>query len=165
MRLVIADTSPVNYLILIGHIELLPRLFERIVVPSSVQAELANLGGPLEVRNWIASPPTWLEIHSTSELGDVAMQGLESLDEGETAAIVLAEVLHADLLLIDERDGFRAAQKRGLRVTGTLGVLDLAAERGMIHFAEAIRELEQTNFRRPATLLNALLKKYSEHCP
>jgi len=61
VRLVIADTSPVNYLILIGHIELLPRLFERIVVPSSVQAELANLGGPLEVRNWIASPPTWLE--------------------------------------------------------------------------------------------------------
>jgi len=51
VRLVIADTSPVNYLILIGHIELLPRLFERIVVPSSVQAELANLGGPLEVRN------------------------------------------------------------------------------------------------------------------
>ena len=159
MRLVIADTSPVNYLILIGHIELLPRLFERVVVPSTVRAELGDPGGPPEVRDWIANPPAWLETYSTSELGNVVIEGL---DEGEAAAIVLAEFLHADLLLIDERDGFRVARKRGFQVTGTLGVLDIAAERGLVNFAEAIRGLEQTNFRRPIALLETLLKKHEE---
>ena len=82
------------------------------------------------------------------------------LDEGETAAIALAESLHAYMLLIDEREGFRVAQRKGLRVTGTLGLLDLAAGRGLIDFAEAIRKLERTSFRRPIGLLNVLLEKH-----
>ncbi len=72
--------------------------------------------------------------------------------------------MHADLLLLDERNGYRIATGRGLRVTGTLGVLDMAADKSLINFAEAIRALERTNFRRPAALLNALLKKHGEGC-
>jgi predicted nucleic acid-binding protein len=64
------------------------------------------------------------------------------------------------MLLIDERDGFRAAVKRGLRATGTLGLLDIAADRGLIDFTLAIKKLEQTMFRRPEALLEALLKKH-----
>lgn len=116
MRLVIADTGPVNYLILIGYIDLLPRLFERVALPVSVQAELSDDLAPLAVQRWIALPPTWLEIHDTAGLLLVS-----GLDDGETAAIALAESLRADMLLIDERNGFRAAIRRGLRVTGTLG--------------------------------------------
>ena len=63
--------------------------------------------------------------------------------------------MRADLLLIDERAGFRVAQGRGLRATGTLGVLDLAAERGLIDFAEAIRQLEPTGFRRRRRFLTS----------
>lgn len=157
MQLVIADTGPINYLIQIGHIELLPRMFERIALPSAVQAELSNPLAPLPVRRWIANPPIWLEIHATPDVGQMLVEGL---DEGETAAIALAEVLHADLLLIDERAGFRVAKRRGLRVTGTLGVLDLAAERGLLEFAAAIRELERTSFRLPAKLIDELLAKH-----
>ena len=54
------------------------------------------------------------------------------LDKGETAAIALAESLHADLLLMDECVGCRVARSRALRVTGTLGILDLAAEHGLL---------------------------------
>ena len=50
MRLVIADTGPVNYLILIGHIDLLPRMFERVVPPAAVQAELSNSLAPPAVQ-------------------------------------------------------------------------------------------------------------------
>ena len=46
MRLVIADTGPVNYLILIGHIDLLPRMFERMVLPAAVQTELSSSLAP-----------------------------------------------------------------------------------------------------------------------
>ena len=155
MRLVIADTGPINYLVQIGHIELLPRMFESVALPIAVQAELSNFLAPLPVRRWITSPPAWLEIHDTTGLPLVS-----GLDEGETAAIALAESLHADLLLIDERDGFRVAKRRGLRVTGTLGLLDLAAERDLVDFSEAIRRLALTSFRRPETVLKTLLAKH-----
>jgi predicted nucleic acid-binding protein len=155
VRLVIADTGPVNYLILIGYIDLLPRLFERVVLPVTVQAELASAFAPSLVRRWIAAPPVWLEV---AETPDVLLP--IGIHKGEAAAIALATMLRADLLLIDDRKGMQFARKQGLRVTGTLGLLDRAAERGLIDFAQAILKLEQTTFRRPETLLEALLKKH-----
>jgi len=154
VRLVIADTSPVNYLILIGYIDLLPRLFERMVLPAAVQTELSSTFAPPPVQQWIATPPAWLEIVKTPEVALAT-----GIHKGEAAAIALAAILHADLLLIDDRKGMRAARQQGLRVTGTLGLLDLAAERGLIDFAQAIMDLEQTTFRRPEVLLETLLKK------
>ena len=57
MWLVIADTGPVNYLILIGHIELLPALFEKVTLPAAVQSELASplpygIGRPILRPGW-----------------------------------------------------------------------------------------------------------------
>lgn len=66
-------------------------------------------------------------------------------------------------MLIDDRRGAIAAERQGLRVTGTLGVLDIAAEKGLIDFAEAIQRLEVTSFLRPVSLMNALLGKYKRH--
>jgi predicted nucleic acid-binding protein len=158
VRLVIADTGPVNYLILIGCIQLLPRLFEKVMLPGAVCRELSNPGAPQEVRNWIAKPPCWLEIREPDPIGLAAVSGL---DEGESAAIALASVLNADLLLIDDREGVQAARAIGLEVTGTLGVLDIAADRGLVDFSQVVRQLERTNFRRPRALLDALPKKHA----
>ena len=91
MRLVIADTSPINCLVQIGHIELLPRIFERVALPRAVRAELSSAFAPAAVLHWIANPPSWLEIHDTTGLPRVS-----GLDEGETEAIALAESLRAD---------------------------------------------------------------------
>ena len=132
-------------------------MFEKIALPVAVQRELSDPLAPAPVQRWIATPPSWLEIHAAAGLPQVS-----GLDEGETAAIALAEFLHADLLLIDERDGFRVALRKGLRATGTLGLLDMAAARGLIDFAQAIANLEQTTFRRPRALLESLLKKHEK---
>jgi len=70
--------------------------------------------------------------------------------------------MRADLLLIDDRGGVRAAKQQGLRVAGTPGLLDLAAERGLVDFAAAIRKLEGTSFRRPEALPRALLDKHQK---
>ena len=156
MRLVIADTGPVNYLILISYIDLLPQMFEKVVLPAAVQTELSNPLAPPAVQRWIANPPAWLEIAKTP-----AITLSTGIHKGEAAAIALAAAMHADLLLIDDRRGIRAAKQQGLRVTGTLGLLDLAAERGLIDFADAIRKLESTSFRRPEMLLQALLNKHT----
>ena len=83
---------------------------------------------------------------------------LEELDEAEANAIALAAFLKADLLLMDERAGTCVALAKGIRVIWTLGVLDLAADRGLLNFAQAIQKLERTNFWRPIKILKALVK-------
>jgi len=69
-----------------------------------------------------------------------------SSDEGERAVIALALTVKADLVLMDDRDGVDVARRRGLAVTGTLGVLDLAARRGLIDLAAAFERLKATTF-------------------
>jgi predicted nucleic acid-binding protein len=86
---------------------------------------------------------------------------VEGLDEGETAAIALATSLRADLLLMDDRKGVIVARAKGLRVTGTLGVLDIAAQRGLVDFAQVISRLRRTTFRIPEALLDSLLRKHA----
>src|SRR3954466_4079549 len=110
MRLVIADTGPVNYLILIGYIDLLPQMFERVVLPTAVQTELSTPLAPPAVQRWIANPPTWLEIAQTP-----AVTLSTGIHKGEAAAIALAVAMQADLLLIDDRRGIRVAKQQGLR--------------------------------------------------
>jgi predicted nucleic acid-binding protein len=155
VRLVIADTGPLNYLILIEHIDLLPRLFQKVVLPTAVQDELMDIDAPPEVRSWIARPPAWLEIVAAP-----GAMGPVILGAGETAVIALAESLHADLLLIDERKGVKIARNKGFRVTGTLGLLEVAAQAGLVDFVEAAERLRRTTFRSPDALLETMLKKY-----
>jgi len=84
---------------------------------------------------------------------------LLALDLGERAAIILAESMRADLLLIDDRVGAAVAQRQGLVVTGTLGVLDLASRAGLLHLRDAFARLQKTNFRYPPSLLEKLLEE------
>src|SRR5947209_5744739 len=101
-RLIVADTGPVNYLVLIGYVEILPQLFDNVFMPAAVRNELTDEETPSVVREWITMPPDWLQVRSvlTSDDGDVDLQ---RLDEGEKAAITLAVFLGADLVLMDER--------------------------------------------------------------
>ncbi|MCX6612589.1 MAG: DUF3368 domain-containing protein [Acidobacteria bacterium] len=159
MRIVVADTGPLNYLVLIGQVHLLPALFEKVIVPTVVYQELTSPRAPLPVRLWLNSNPLWLELHNeTLEAEPLIL----TLDAGEAQAIQLAILLQADLLLIDDRKGVKLAQAKGLRVTGTLGLLDLAADRNLVDFEEAIQQLELTNFRRPLDVLDLLLTKHKK---
>jgi predicted nucleic acid-binding protein len=62
VQLVIADTSPINYPLLIGHIDVLPAVFQEIVLPGTVRNELSHPKAPRVVRDWIANPPAWVKI-------------------------------------------------------------------------------------------------------
>ena len=142
--IVVSDTSPLCYLVVLGESELLATLFQRVAAPRVVIDELLAEATPEVARKWAAHPPAWLEIHSETP----AFAGnLSPLDAGECAAIQLAERLGADVLLIDEGDGRKIAQNRGLAVTGLLGVLARAAREGLIVFDPVIERLRATNFR------------------
>ena len=156
MRLVIADTGPINYLVLIERIDLLPALFQKVILPSAVQRELDDRDTPSSVRDWIAHPPSWVEVRETP--GRYADdESLRGLDDGEQAAIALAATLKADLLLMDDREGVIVARSKGLAVTGTLGVLGLAARRGLVDLADSFARLKRTNFRYRQQIMDALI--------
>jgi predicted nucleic acid-binding protein len=147
LKVVISDTSPINYLVLIGKQDILPSLFERIMIPHAVYRELNAEASPPEIREWIAVAPDWLEIRPPTK---PPVRILSQLGEGESAAIQLAEELKADLLVMDERAGREEALKRGLPVIGTLGILERASERGLLDFAITFTEMKARNFFRLA---------------
>ncbi len=149
--IVVADTAPLNYLIQIDQVQVLPKLYGRVVVPGAVIEELGHPSAPSSVRVWMAKPPEWLEIQKVRHLK--TDPALKALDEGEREAILLALELHAHLLLIDERAGRQAAIRCSLRVAGTLAVLEQAAERGLLDFSKALQRLQKTNFRISADIL------------
>jgi len=64
--LVIADASPLHYLILLESSDILPALFGRIVIPRAVAVELQHRHAPAVVRVWMAAPPMWLDIQDVS---------------------------------------------------------------------------------------------------
>ena len=116
--IVVADSGPLHYLILLEHTELLRRFYGQVVVPEPVASELSAAGAPAVVREWITKPPTWVDVRAVTP--DAVSMITDDLDLGERAAIALAETMHADLLLIDEAAGRAEAKRRQLRVTGTL---------------------------------------------
>jgi predicted nucleic acid-binding protein len=160
MRLVVADTGPLNYLVLIDAIELLPKLFEKVLAPEVVRAELLNQDAPAVVRAWAAQPPGWLDVRLvSSSIDDPAWR---ALDIGEREALALARTLGADLVLMDDRAGVAVARQLGLAATGTLGVLDLGARRGLIDLADAFTRLKATSFRYRPQIMDALLAQHAK---
>jgi predicted nucleic acid-binding protein len=164
MRLVVADTGPLNYLVLIGDIELLPKLFGRVLTPQAVCDELADHDAPTAVREWVARRPAWLDVRRNPDFRPDDAKTAK-LDRGERAAIALASALMADLVLMDDQEGVAAARRAGLVVVGTLGVLDLAARRGMIDLADAFMRLKATSFYYRQGLLDALLTQHAKRDP
>jgi predicted nucleic acid-binding protein len=134
--LVVADSSPLNVLICIGHAEILHQLFHNIIIPSEVARELSRPRTPVIVRNFIASSPHWLTVCEPKTVEPIAQ-----LHAGELAAISLANELAADFLLIDDKAGRRAALQRNLRIIGTIGVLEQAAVRELLDFPSAMQQL------------------------
>lgn len=159
MLLVIADTSPIRYLVQIGHIDLLHNLFESVSIPTEVARELGDPSAPPAVQAWIESPPTWLSVLEAVDSDD---PGLAALDAGERSAISLGIALKADLILIDERRGYAAAVSKGLEATGTLGILDFAAKRKLIDLHGAVERLKGTNFRYRKEIIERLLAQHQE---
>ena len=138
--IIVSNTSPINYLILIEQIDILRDLFRQVTIPQAVYDELSDAAAPDLVRSWISTPPAWLKIESVSIVSDAA---LDLLDPGERAAILLAQTLNADLVLLDDMKARRAAMSKGLRITGILGILDQAATLKLIDLSAAVSDLQK----------------------
>ena len=83
---VVSNTSPLNYLILIGHADILSKLYEAVEIPRAVFDELQDRRSPGLVRKWMKDPPTWLRVSITVHKLDAE---LEQIQIGEKAIVTI----------------------------------------------------------------------------
>ncbi|MGB2639175.1 MAG: hypothetical protein WAN32_09525 [Candidatus Acidiferrum sp.] len=110
------------------------------------------------MKQWIKSPPEWLEVRQITVPADLA---LARLDAGEREAIALAEALGADALLLDERAGRRETERRKIRVIVTVRILDDAAETDFVNLPECLQKLRDLGFYLDERLVEFLLQRHS----
>ena len=156
--IVVADSGPLHYLILLDQTELLSRFYGQVVLPEAVLRELTSAMAPQPVKDWLSEPPSWLLVESVPPT-EIQLVTAE-LDLGEREAIALAHLLRADLLLIDELSGRAEAKRRSLRVTATLGILRTAAERGLIDVPETLARLRDTSFYVAENLIRSIFREW-----
>src|ERR1700676_77405 len=158
--LVVSDASPVNILIRIGQMDVLPALFQSVVVPTSVAEEMTRPSTPQMVRAWMTNPPAWFTVRSP--LSPTSLTQLRH--RGERDAISLAQEIRADALLLDEEKARIQALSLGVAVIGTIGVLQRAADQGLISDLKAVHDmLRKTNFRVSDKILNDSLARHLSH--
>lgn len=154
MAIVIADTSPLQYLFQLGFLDVLHELYGNVLVPEAVRDELLvgrSLG--IDVPDPDDSP--WITLRSTTTHASVA--SLE-LGAGETAALSLALDIVDPIVVLDDAAARTAAATLNIPGTRALGVLLLAKERGLVtSMASVITQLEQRGFRiAPAVVARVL---------
>lgn len=156
-EVVVADTTPLNYLILIQREAILASIFDTVLIPHAVMDELSHPNAPFAVSQWIRELPEWAQITPTQHI-DPTIQ----LGKGENEAISLALERQLNVVLIDERLGRTAAEKRGLIPVGTLNLIDLADERGITDGIKTLHDLRQTTFRAGSELLERFEARMAE---
>ena len=142
--IVISDTTPINYLVLIGAQEILHALFGLVYIPPAVFSELTRPKTPTIVRQWAENCPEWVIVQAPKEL-DSALN--PKLHDGEMQALSLAKELKPDWVLLDDWDARIAAKERNYPVSGSLNVLEEAACRDLLIIEDAIARLKLTNYR------------------
>lgn len=156
--IVVSDASPINILVRIGCVDLLAGLFQTVLLPPAVVRELTHEATPKQVREFISTPPAWLQCQAPMHTDP----GLLSADAGEAEAICLAIELRADALLADDRKARAIAHSRGLRTIGTVGILELGAARGLVDLRIAFSHLRATDFRIDEEILREALRRLEQ---
>jgi predicted nucleic acid-binding protein len=150
----VSNTTPLRYLIAIGQDDLLAKLFKKVFVPTGVHEELTDPRTPEAVRRRVLSLAGWYEVRAVQ-------QTQVTLHRGEREAILLAEALREDVLLVDEQIGRTIALSRKLPLSGTLGVLERADRMGFVSdFPQILQRLKVSGFFIADSLEQQLLQRH-----
>jgi predicted nucleic acid-binding protein len=152
----VTDTSPLNYLIQIDEVGILPILCEAVLMPTAVFSELQHPKTPAKVRGWLSKRPDWLQLCTAIS---PPIPSHWSLGPGEREAIQISLERNLRTILIDETAGRKVIEELQLEAWGTLGILERGASLGLTSFRNALRKLEQTNFRMSHAVKEALLAR------
>lgn len=140
--IVVSDTTPIISLMKAGQLELLRQLFGVVYIPEAVYRELTdNEAFSEEVR--MVQECEFLYVQKVDNGKSVTiLQNFTGLDAKESEAIILADEMNSDVLLMDEHKGRQVAKKLGITITGTIGILTQAFDEGMLTKEEVERCIE-----------------------
>ena len=159
--LVVSDTSPIRAFDWISRVDILGTLFGAVIVPPAVAHELQRTDGPyssIELSRY-----DFIRVVAPVDANCVKRLR-EALDPGESEAIALALETSDSLLLIDEKSGRQAARELQLNIVGTVGILILAKERGLItSLAHVLQQLtSELNFFLAEEMVKRILQQVGE---
>lgn len=159
-RRVVSNTSPLLYLYQVQQLDLLRRLYGRITIPQAVETELGR-GKELGIRVPGISAIDWIQVEQVPDRA--LLPAVVDLGPGEAEVIALGLVHRDSLLILDDQLGRRIARLSDLTVTGTLGILLKAKERGFLErVAPVVQELEETSMRMTEDLKRAVMAQAGE---
>ena len=156
MAVVVSDTTPLHYLVLIGQETVLQKLYGQVIVPPAVLQELSHSAAPTAVIEWAKLPPTWLKVQAPSFIPSQ----FDLLDFGEQQALALAQEIRAELILLDDKAARRFAERESFKVKGTLGIVADAAKLGLLNFRKTVETLQQTSMHLEPQLTQRLIAEY-----
>ena len=155
----VSDTTPLRYLLAIELEHLFAHLFDKVFIPTAVFNELTESKTPDRVRRTILASPLWLEVRPLPHT--LAINRPVGLHQGESESILLAEMINADILLIDEHAGRAIAWNRNLLVSGTLGILERADTQGLLSdFSKTLKRLKESGFYISSILEKQLMQRH-----
>lgn len=137
--IVISDTTPIISLLKVGRLDLLQRLYKRVLIPQAVYRELTE--NPLYVKeSALINSADFIEVMKVKNIKSVSiLRAVIGLDEGESEALIMYDEQKANLLLMDERKGRSVAKQLNVRHIGTIGILMLAYDKEMASAMEVKR--------------------------
>lgn len=157
---VICNTSPLQYLHQIGHLELLPSLVSRIIVPTAVADELAE-GRRRGLDLPVPESLPWVDLRDPS--GEKVMRLVADLGPGETGVLLLALERVDPVVILDDALARRYAEVLKIRLTGTLGILLDAKRRGLVSaVTPLLDDLQRLGFRLSDQTRRAVLRMADE---
>lgn len=161
--IIVSNTSPISNLAKVGQLDLLQKLYQKILIPNAVYRELLDKRAGETVITAVQSA-TWLEIKQIHN-HDLVNRLRNIVNVGEAEAIALAVEVNATRLIIDERLGRQAAANQGLNITGIFGVLIAAKKQGLISVVKPVMDnlISQANFRVSSQLYTDVLIAANEN--
>jgi uncharacterized protein len=133
--IVVSDTSPIRALAHLNRVDLLPALFDQVLVPPAVDGELRSPPGNLPVVD--VRQLVFAQIRAPIDQQRV-IELRRDLDPGESEALALALEIGAQTILIDEAAERSMARRLGLMPIGVLGLLLRGNQRGLVTLVEPL---------------------------
>jgi predicted nucleic acid-binding protein len=158
--IIVSDTTPLRYLIEIEEVHILETLFGEVIIPEKVAEELQRPKTPQKVKDWMQARPTWLDVRRANTS---LFTPIKRIDDGEREAFALALELHADAVLLDDKDAAAEAARHNILSIPTFTILEQAAARNLIDLPNTVDEMRKTTFRLPPEVdIKAMLERDQE---
>jgi predicted nucleic acid-binding protein len=156
MPVVVSDTTPLHYLIVVEKEFILEKLYGKLIIPPAVLAELGHAAAPIKISSWASRVPAWVMVATPKSIPEK----YSGLDLGERQALALAKEIRADLILLDDKVARRTAQQEGLKIKGTLGIIAEAANAKLLDFVETVRKVQATSMHLDQELVEEVIRQY-----